>query len=192
MPLTLWDQFQALLGLRLEVGDVGPLQMALRTLLIYAFTLALVRLGSKRFLAESTAFDVIVGIMLGSIMSRAINGSAPFLPTLAAGAVLVGIHWLLGFFSSRISWFGPVIKGNPILLIQDGEIQEDGMRRAGLSQHDLEQGLRLQAQHDDPSKVKLAYMERNGNISVLPSSPEPHILEVAVKDGVQTVRIKLG
>jgi uncharacterized membrane protein YcaP (DUF421 family) len=192
MPLTFWDQFQALLGLGLDVGEVGPLQVALRTLLIYAFALALVRIGSKRFLAEATAFDVIVGIMLGSVMSRAINGSAPFLPTLAAGAVLVGVHWLLGLLSSRIHWFGPLIKGNPILLIQDGKIQEAGMRKAGLSRNDLKQALRLQAQHDDPSKVKLAYMERNGSISVLPQKSEPRILEVAVKDGVQTVRIELS
>ena len=192
MLVTLWEQFQAWLGLRLDVGDVDSLQMGLRTVLIYAFTLLLVRLGSKRFLAEATAFDVIVGIMLGSVMSRAINGSAPFLPSLAAGVVLVGVHWLLGLLSSRISWFGPVIKGNPVLLIKDGEIQEAGMRRVGLSRHDLEQGLRLQAQHDDPSRVKLAYMERNGSISVLPSPSEPRVLEVDVKGGVQTVRIEIS
>lgn len=192
MLVTLWEQFQVWLGLGLDVSDVNSLQMGLRTVLVYAFTLLLVRLGSKRFLAEATAFDIIVGIMLGSVMSRAINGSAPFLPTLAAGAVLVGVHWLLGFLSSRISWFGPAIKGNPILLIKDGEIQEAGMRRAGLSRHDLEQGLRLQARHDDPSKVKLAFMERNGNISVLPFPSEPQVVEVAVKDGVQAVRIELG
>jgi hypothetical protein len=36
-------------------------------------------------MSKATAFDVIAAIMLGSIMSRAINGSAPFLPTLVAG-----------------------------------------------------------------------------------------------------------
>jgi uncharacterized membrane protein YcaP (DUF421 family) len=192
MLLTLGDQIQALLGLGLDVGDVNSLQMALRTILIYAFTLGLVRIGSKRFLAEATAFDVIVGIMLGSVMSRAINGSAPFLPTLAGGLALVGIHWLLGIISYRIDWFGPIVKGNPILLIKEGDIQQQGMRKAGLSKHDLEQALRLQARHSDPSQVKLAYMERNGNISVLPYKSEPRILEVDIKDGVQTVRIEVG
>jgi uncharacterized membrane protein YcaP (DUF421 family) len=73
--------------------------MALRTIAIYTFTLAIVRLGSKRFLGQASAFDTIVGIMLGSVMSRAINGSAPFLPTLGAGAVLIGMHWLLALLS---------------------------------------------------------------------------------------------
>src|SRR5688572_31750908 len=95
MLQALWNQFQILLGLELNVGDVNALQMALRTIIIYAFTLAIVRLGSKRFLGKPSAFDTTVAIMLGSIMSRAINGSAPLAPTLASGVVLIGLHWLL-------------------------------------------------------------------------------------------------
>lgn len=75
--------------------------------------------------------------------------------------------------------------------IQDGEIQREGMRKAGLSHHDLVQALRLQAQFSDTSKVKLAYMERNGDISVLQYHPDPRILDVEVQDGVQTVRIEV-
>ena len=86
MLQAVWDQLQMLLGLGRDVGDVGAVQMALRTICIYAFSLVIVRLGSKRFLSQATAFDVIVGIMLGSVMSRAINGSAPFFPTLLAGS----------------------------------------------------------------------------------------------------------
>lgn len=186
------DQIQALLGLGLDVSDVNAFQMTLRTIIIYAFTLALVRLGSKRFLAEATAFDVIVGIMLGSVMSRAINGSAPFLPTLASGLVFVGVHWLLGVLSYHIDWFGPIVKGNPVMLIKDGDVLQEGMKKAGLSSHDLEQSLRLQARKSDPAQVRLAYMERNGKISVLTYKSEPSILEVDVKDGVQTVRIEVG
>jgi uncharacterized membrane protein YcaP (DUF421 family) len=125
-------------------------------------------------------------------MSRAINGSAPFFPTLAGGLVMVGIHWLLGILSYHIDWFGPIVKGSPILLIEDGELQRKGMRQAGLSRHDLEQSLRLQGRLTDPKKVRLAYMERNGSISALPHKSEPQILEVEVEDGVQTVRIQIG
>jgi uncharacterized membrane protein YcaP (DUF421 family) len=191
MLQTLSDQLQTLLGLGRDVGDVGAVQMVLRTIVIYAFSLVIVRLGSKRFLSEATAFDVIVGIMLGSIMSRAINGSAPFLPTLFGGLVLVGMHWLLGVLAYHASWFGTLVKGNPVLVIKDGNIQQQGMRRAALSNHDLSQALRLQAQATDPTNIKLAYLERNGAISVIPCEHELRIVEVSVEDGVQTVRIAL-
>lgn len=192
MLQALMDSIQTFLGYQRDVGDVNALQMALRTLLIYAVTLALIRLGSKRFLSQATAFDAIVGIMLGSVMSRAINGSAPLFPTLVAGAVFIGLHWSLAALAARTTHFGSLVKGNPILLIKDGELQQQGMRRAGLSSHDLEQALRLQGQATDPAKVELAYLERNGNISVIPRKSEPCIRDVSVADGVQTIRIEVG
>ena len=185
------DQIQTFLGYDRDVGDVNAIQMALRTVLIYAGTLLLIRLGSKRFLSQATAFDVIVGIMLGSVMSRAINGSAPLVPTVLAGAAFVGLHWLLSVLAFRVSWFGPIVKGKPVLLIKDGEIQRQGMRETGMSEHDLTQALRLQARQTDPSKVELAYLERGGSISVVPRRDEPRIIDVSIADGVQTVRIEI-
>ena len=180
-----------LLGLERDIVDVTSVQMALRTLIVYAFALAIIRLGSKRFLSRASAFDVIVAIMLGSIMSRSINGSAPFLPTLASGAVLVGAHWLLAALAFRLDWLGPVVKGKPIRLIEHGEIDRDAMRRAGVSEHDLEQALRAQAGVTDASRVRLAILERDGSISALPADDPPRVIEVSVEQGVQTVRVEI-
>ena len=192
MLQTIMGQIQAFLGYERDVGDVNAIQMALRTVLIYVVTLVLIRIGSKRFLSEATAFDVIVGIMLGSVMSRAINSSAPLIPTLGAGVVLIGLHWLFAIMALRTDWFGFLVKGEPVLLIKDGQIQQQGVRRAGVSRHDLEQALRLVAQETDPATVKLAYLERNGKISMIPCPSEPRIVDVSIADGVQTVRIELN
>ncbi len=189
---TLWQEVQTLLGLGVDVSDVDTLQMALRTIVIYAITLALVRLGSKRFLSEASAFDVIVSIMLGSVMSRAINGSAPFIPTLLSGVVLLGLHWLFAVIAYRTDWFGSLVKGRSVLLIKEGEIQRDGMRRASITANDLTEALRLQTNQTDPAKVQLAYLERNGRISIIPYPREPHIMDISVEDGVQTVRVEIG
>src|SRR4051812_36764138 len=98
--------------------------MALRAVAVYAFTLAIVRLGSKRFLGKPSAFDTVVGIMLGSVMSRAITSASEFIPTLVAGTVLIAMHWLLASLAYHTQWLGRFVKGSPILLIKDGEIQE--------------------------------------------------------------------
>src|SRR3954454_20461511 len=105
MVQVIWEQFHAFLALGRDVEDVGVVAMMLRTVVIYAFTLAIVRLGSKRFLSQATAFDVIVAIMLGSIMSRAINGSAPFFPTLLGGVALVFLHAFLAWLAFHTDWF---------------------------------------------------------------------------------------
>jgi uncharacterized membrane protein YcaP (DUF421 family) len=186
-----WEQVQVLLALGVDVEDVGAVPMALRTVVIYAFTLAIVRLGSKRFLSDATAFDVIVGIMLGSIMSRAINGSAPLLPTLLAGVALIGMHWLFAVLTYRTNWFGSIVKGQSVELVRDGEIQWPGMRRGGLSVRDLAEALRLQGEAPDISRIQTAYLERNGRVSLLLRQDEPRVVEVAVEEGVQTVRVEL-
>lgn len=75
---------------------------------------------------------------------------------------------LLGILAYHISWFGPIGKGNPVLLIKDGKMQWQGMREGSVTKQDLEEGLRLNGKMTDPSKVWLSYLERNGDISVLP------------------------
>ncbi|MEO8285309.1 MAG: YetF domain-containing protein [Chloroflexota bacterium] len=191
MLQELWDQLQALFGLGSYAENAGAIQIALRTILVYGSTLAIIRFGSKRFLSEATAFDVIVAIMLGSIMSRAVDGSSPFLPTLLIGAVLLGVHWLLALIAYHTEWFGNLIKGKRELLIEDGEVQQEGMRKGSITEADLKQALRIQTRQTDPSKVHLAYLERNGQISVIPKEQEPRVYTVSVEDGVQTVRIEI-
>jgi uncharacterized membrane protein YcaP (DUF421 family) len=191
MPHWLSDPVRPLLGLERDVADVNAAQMAARTVVVYAVTLVVVRLGSKRLLSKATAFDYIVGIMLGSIMSRAINGSAPFFPTLVAGALLLGIHWLFALLAFKTNWFGSIVKGERVLLIKDGEVQPEGVRQSLITDEDLEQALRLQTKQTDPSKVRLAHLERNGQISIVPYPREPKVFNVSVEAGVQTVRIEL-
>jgi uncharacterized membrane protein YcaP (DUF421 family) len=56
-------------------------QVALRALIVYIAALIMVRVGEKRFLGKNTAFDVIIGIILGSVVSRAINSTDTILHT---------------------------------------------------------------------------------------------------------------
>jgi hypothetical protein len=56
---------QPVLGLGLDSKELNAAQMALRAAVVYAITVLIVRFGKKRFMGEATAFDVILGIMLG-------------------------------------------------------------------------------------------------------------------------------
>jgi uncharacterized membrane protein YcaP (DUF421 family) len=184
--------FDALLGVGLDVADVNSGQMALRTIVIWLFTLVIIRLGSKRFLGKASALDIVVGIMLGSIMSRAINGSAPLVPTLAAGAVLIALHWLLAFIAYHVDWFGPLVKGNAIELIKDGEVQREAMRRGGIGENDLTEALRKSAKATDVDRIENAYLERDGSITVIPARSKPRVFDVSVADGIKTVRVEIS
>lgn len=161
---------------------------------VYVTALAMVRLGDKRFLGKHTAFDVILGVMFGSVASRAITGSGdvPFFVVLAAGFVLVGLHLLFSNAAFRSDRFGTLIKGRSRTLITDGVIDWEAMAKSSITKEDLIELLRTEGKLSDPAKVKEAHLERSGDISVITRDDPPRIVEVTVVDGVQTVRIELG
>src|SRR3712207_4541978 len=136
------DLFRSLLGLGLDGDNLGALQMGVRATLVYVVTVAIVRLGKKRFLGSATAFDMILGIMLGSIVSRAITGNAPLVPALAAAAALITLHSALSAVAYRWHRFGEAIKGHARVIVRDGRKDETEMRAAHLTERDLEEDFR--------------------------------------------------
>lgn len=177
--------------LGLEADTLTIPQMSLRAFIVYLVGLAMVRVGEKRFLGKSTAFDVILSIVIGSVLGGAVTGSPTFFANLVAGVVLVGLHWLFAAIAVRNNTFATLIKGNSRLLICDGEIRWNAMRESNLGERDLLAALRYEAEITNPREVKEARLERSGDISVIKSDREPQIFEVTVEEGVQTVRIKL-
>lgn len=187
---SLADAVTWLLGLDADRLTIG--HMAVRAVIVYLAALAMVRLGEKRFFGKNTAFDVILGIIFGSVVSRAITGSTEFFPTLAAGFVLILMHWLLAILSFRSDWFGTWIKGSHRTLVEDGKIDWNAMSKSHISENDLMSALRTQANLEDIEQVQEARLERSGEISVIKKESAPTILDVSVDQGIQTIRIKVG
>jgi uncharacterized membrane protein YcaP (DUF421 family) len=179
------------LGLGLESRDINVLQMGLRAAIVYVVTVLMVRLAKKRFMGRATAFDVILGIMVGSIVSRAVTGNAPFLPALAATAVLLAMHWLFSGLALRWHGFGLMVKGRSSVLVHKGEVDTDALRTAHMTEHDLWEDLRGRG-ISRLEQVEEARLERSGNLSVIEAHAEPKVVDVTVQDGVQTVRIEIG
>jgi uncharacterized membrane protein YcaP (DUF421 family) len=166
-------------------------QMAARAVLIYFAGLLIVRIGKSRLIARITALDIIVGFMLGSLLARGITGSASISGTIVASTALVASHWLLTALACRWHTLGTLLKGRYIRpLVIDGQMQLDNLRHSHLSEHDLMEEIRLRGV-EDIGAVARAYKERNGEISLIAKKPTPQVVEVAVREGVQTIRIEL-
>ena len=164
---TFSELLQTLLGISTEAKELTFLQVSVRGVIVFIATLVMVRLSSKRSLAEKTAFDAVLVVIIGSMLSRAINGSAAFLPTLGSGFVLVLLHRLFGFTAFYSHAFGIMLKGKPAVLVQNGRLQHKNMLWNHISEHDLQEDMRLEAKTDDLSKIKTARVERSGDISFI-------------------------
>jgi len=164
---ALQNFFLMLLGPDGKATELTLLQIALRGFVIFIAGLAIVRIGDRRSLSEKTAFDAIFIVLIGSMLSRAINGTAPFFTTIGAGITLMIIHRLFAFGAFKSHWFGKLIKGKPVTLLRNGEIDWKEMERSLVSGHDFEEDLRLNAKTEDASTIQVARLERSGDISFI-------------------------
>jgi uncharacterized membrane protein YcaP (DUF421 family) len=168
LPMNaLWNSFEAVLGLGVEPKDLTFIQISLRGIVVFLVTLTTMRLGHKRSLSRKTPFDAVLLVILAAVLSRAINGSAAFFATLGGGVVLVVLHRLFAYLAFYSHGFGILVKGKPETIVRDGQFDFPVMRRNHVSMHDLDEDMRLSAHTDDLSKIRVARVERSGDISFI-------------------------
>ena len=151
--------FETLLGLGIEPHDLTFVQISLRGIIVFLATLIMVRFGTKRSLARKTPFDAILLVILAAVLSRAINGSAPFLATIGGGVVLVLLHRLFAHLADRSHRFGILVKGSPDTIVRNGECDLRMMRRNHVSIHHGEKRGRIEVEYygnDDLQRVVTA------------------------------------
>lgn len=141
-------------------------QMSVRGVIVFLFAIALIRMGDKRIFGKSTALDIVLGIILGSNLSRAITANAPFFPTLITSAIMVLVHWLLAKFAYH-SKAGSLVKGHEQQLVEDGQFKHEEMKKHQITEHDVYEAMRLEGKCLHIEEVKAAFLERNGSISII-------------------------
>lgn len=148
-------------------------QMSARAVVVFFAALLIIRIGNHRIFGKNSAFDIVLGIIYGSILSRAITGNSPFWPTLVAAFVLVMLHKLLASFAfytnSGVSDF---IKGASKTLVKDGELQKGAMAENSITENDLTEAVRSSGSYGGIERIKYAYLERSGKISVILKNEE--------------------
>lgn len=147
-------------------GQASPLQMCVRAALLFAFGLACIRIAGRRTFAQASPLDIVVAMIVGSNLSRAMTGKAPLVASLAATLSLVVLHRLLARASYRWPAFARLIKGPAVVLLREGVPDQRAMRKHGISDADLAESLRME-NVEHPDEAHLATMEDGGKISVL-------------------------
>jgi len=160
---TLSDIAIAIFGVQ---GHLLWWQECLRVLLVFAYGLTLVRIAGRRVFGKWSALDIIVSIIIGSNLSRALTGGAPLAGTLVASTLLMALHWILAQIAARSPGVSGVIEGRPQTLAQDGTLRRSALMRDSISQHDLEEALR-QSGVEHVEDAKLIMLEPSGKITVL-------------------------
>jgi len=141
-------------------------QVAARAAAIYVAGVAIIRVGKSRLLSRATPLDVILGFILGSLLSRGITGHSSITDTVVASAMLVIVHWGFTGIAYRWPWFENLTKGHAYVLVEHGHMRTANMRQSHVTPEDLSEAMRLQGIRT-MAEVECAFKERNGEVSVI-------------------------
>jgi uncharacterized membrane protein YcaP (DUF421 family) len=145
-------------------------ELVLRSAIVYGFLLALLRLTGKRQIGQLAPFDLVLLLVLSNAVQNSMNGGDNSLVGgLVSAVTLVALNYGIGYLTFRSKRFEAMIEGRPQVIIHNGHVFEDVMRRAQLTHHELSAALR-QSGCGCTDEVKTAILENNGSISVIARS----------------------
>ena len=142
--------------------------IALKTLVVYAFLVLGLRLLGKRELGQMSIYDVVLIIILGNAVQNAmINSDNTLGGGVVAATVLLAANRLLNVVLSRSARAERLLVGEPVLLVSDGHILAEPMRRQGVTREQLDAALREHGL-DGLDTVHSVILEVDGTMSVIP------------------------
>jgi uncharacterized membrane protein YcaP (DUF421 family) len=146
------------------------MDLVLRAVFVYILILVVTRVVGRRELGEMEPFDLILLIVIGDLVQQGVTQSDQSLTgttiVIATLSVLTVGTSYLGFRFRRLR---PLLEGDPIVLIADGEVRERALRRQRITDDELAAEARQQSigSLDD---VRFAILESSGKISFITKS----------------------
>jgi uncharacterized membrane protein YcaP (DUF421 family) len=147
--------------------DLSVFQMCMRTILVFGITLMFIRISGKRAFGMRMPMDNVITILLGALLSRAIVGASPFIPTIASGFTIIILYRICAGLSVFSKLFGKVVKGKEEVIYKDGNMIKDTMNKCMVTEEDLLEEVRINSNLGSLEDVETAYVERNGEISIV-------------------------
>jgi uncharacterized membrane protein YcaP (DUF421 family) len=140
-----------------------------RTAIVYGVIVIGLRVTGNRQLGQMTPFDLVLILLIANAVQNAMVGTdVSIFGGLAAAVTLLALNRLTALVTDRLPIFRRALEGQPILLINNGALIEEHVRRAGLTDELVLQSIREHG-FENETQVHLAVLEIDGTISIVPS-----------------------
>jgi uncharacterized membrane protein YcaP (DUF421 family) len=143
------------------------MDIVIRAAVAFVFILLLTRIVGRRELSSLEPFDLILLVTIGDLVQQGVTQN-DFSVTgmgLAVGTIAM-LTVLFSYLPWRFQVLRPVLEGQPVILIEDGNVIERNVRRHRLTQEEIAAEARTQ-QIDSFEQVRWAVLETNGSISFI-------------------------
>jgi len=146
------------------------MELILRGTVVYLFLLLLFRVLGKRSLSETTTFDFVLLLIVGEATQQALLGN-DFSTTnaLVLITVLMGIDILFAKLKGKYKKLDRLLEGTPLILVDRGKPLKGRMKEAKVDTEDILEAARISHGLEQMHQIKYAVLERDGQISIIPS-----------------------
>ncbi|MGH2406730.1 MAG: DUF421 domain-containing protein [Candidatus Limnocylindrales bacterium] len=146
--------------------------VALRTIVVYLFLLVVLRLAGKREMGQLSVFELVLVLVIANAVQNAMVGAnVTIWGGLVAVLALILTDRMLRFIADRNPRLLQAIEGEPTLLVRDGQLLPEAMRREDVDADELARALREHG-YLDLAEIRQAILEVDGTISVIPRTGE--------------------
>ncbi|HEY8504225.1 MAG TPA: YetF domain-containing protein [Gemmataceae bacterium] len=141
----------------------------IRGAVTYLVVWLILRLAGKRSLADITAFDFVLLLIIAETTQPALTARNNSLTNMFLLIVtLVGIDIGLSLWKQRSKVVGKVLDGTPLVLLENGVPMPDRLRKCRVDESDILTAARERLGLERLDQIKYAVLERSGGISVIP------------------------
>jgi uncharacterized membrane protein YcaP (DUF421 family) len=144
------------------------MDLVLRALVAFVFVLLLTRVVGRRELASLQPFDLILLVMIGDLVQQGVTqNDFSITGMLLVGSTIALLAVFVSWTSFRFPRLRPVLDGEPVVVVQDGEPIQKNLSRNRLTLDELRAAAR-QEQIASLDEVQWAVLETSGRISFIP------------------------
>ena len=144
----------------------------IRTVILYPVLIFVIRLMGKRQLGQMEPSEFAVTMMVANLATIPVEErEAPLYMGLIPMLTVLGLELVLALVCLRSIFLRKLLCGKPVILIENGNILQENLRRTRITLDELTGHLR-EKDVLDPRAVQYAILETNGNLSVFPFSQE--------------------
>jgi len=141
--------------------------IVIRAAIGFAFVLFLTRVVGRRELSSLQPFDLIMLVMLGDLVQQGITQNDFSVTGLMLAGGTIGVLTVaVSYLGFRFRVLRPVLEGEPLILVQDGEPIEVNLRRNRITKDEV-LAMARQQQIGSLDEVQWAVLETSGNISFI-------------------------
>jgi uncharacterized membrane protein YcaP (DUF421 family) len=141
----------------------------IRAAAVYLFLFLIFRIAGKRSLAEVTTFDFVLILLIGEAASDVLSSDDHSFTNAAILIVtLISIDILISVLTERSHLFAKIVDSVPLILIDNGKLLEDRMKKVRLDEADIMHYAREAHGLERLDQIKYAILERSGGVSIIP------------------------